>query len=114
MDIIINSLYKKKEIFLRELISNGSDALDKIRFQSISDPTLLGDTKDLDIRIKFDKEARTLTITDKGGFLDRQQLHHICAQYSTTIIPQPHRNSHCSAVLSSKHECMFFLFAPRC
>jgi len=74
MDIIINSLYKKKEIFLRELISNGSDALDKIRFQSISDPTILGDTKDLDIRIKFDKDARTLTITDKGIGMTKSDL----------------------------------------
>jgi len=74
MDIIINSLYKKKEIFLRELISNGSDALDKIRFQSISDPSVLGDTKDLDIRIKFDKDARTLTITDKGIGMTKSDL----------------------------------------
>ena len=74
MDIIINSLYKKKEIFLRELISNGSDALDKIRFQSISDPSMLGDTKDLDIRIKFDKDARTLTITDKGIGMTKSDL----------------------------------------
>jgi heat shock protein beta len=74
MDIIINSLYKKKEIFLRELISNGSDALDKIRFQSIADPSKLGDTKDLDIRIKFDKDARTLTITDKGIGMTKSDL----------------------------------------
>jgi len=74
MDIIINSLYKKKEIFLRELISNGSDALDKIRFQSISDPSILGDAKDLDLRIKFDKDARTLTITDKGIGMTKADL----------------------------------------
>jgi HSP90 family molecular chaperone len=112
MDIIINSLYKKKEIFLRELISNGSDALDKIRFQSISDPTLLGDTKDLDIRIKFDKEARTLTITDKGGFLDQQQPHNICAHYSTTTIT-PNRTATVTVTVllcCLQNMIVFFLF----
>eukprot|EP00296_Roombia_truncata_P007520 JP445958.1.p1 GENE.JP445958.1~~JP445958.1.p1 ORF type:complete len:843 (-),score=459.83 JP445958.1:346-2874(-) len=76
MDIIINSLYSKKEIFLRELISNASDALDKIRFQSIADPSALGegDNAKLDIRIELDKDAKTLSITDRGIGMSKQHL----------------------------------------
>jgi len=62
MDIIINSLYQHKEVFLRELISNASDALDKARFRAINDPDSLGDTKELEIRLEFDEEAKTVTI----------------------------------------------------
>merc|ERR1719326_612169 len=74
MDIIINSLYKKKEIFLRELISNASDALDKIRFLSVSDDSALGENKDLEIKIKFDKDARTLSIIDTGVGMTKADL----------------------------------------
>jgi len=74
MDIIINSLYKNKDIFLRELISNGSDALDKIRFLSVSDETALEAKKELEIKIAFDKDARTLTITDSGIGMTKADL----------------------------------------
>merc|ERR1719446_568266 len=74
MDIIINSLYKNKDIFLRELISNGSDALDKIRFMAVSDETALESNKALEIKISFDKDARTLTITDSGIGMTKADL----------------------------------------
>jgi len=76
MDIIINSLYKDREIFMREMISNAADALDKIRFLSVTDKAQLGqgDQADLDIRIKFDKDARTITITDKGIGMTKDHL----------------------------------------
>ena len=68
MDIIINSLYQNKDIFLRELISNASDALDKIRYMALTKPEVLGkgDEAKLDIRLKFDKDGGTLSIIDKG------------------------------------------------
>lgn len=74
MDIIINSLYKNKEVFLRELISNASDALDKIRFLALSAAGLLGDTKDLEIKISFDETQKTLTIRDTGVGMTRNDL----------------------------------------
>jgi hypothetical protein len=74
MDIIINSLYQKKDVFLREVISNASDALDKIRFLALSDESLMGALKDLEIRISFDKEARTLTFRDTGIGMTKQDL----------------------------------------
>ncbi len=76
MDIIINSLYTNRDIFVRELISNGADALDKIRFLSLTDKSQLGEgpLADLDIRIKFDKEARTITFTDKGVGMTKDEL----------------------------------------
>lgn len=74
MDILINSLYTEKEIFLRELISNASDALDKIRFLSVSNPQLLGDNKDLQITIESDSTAKTLTITDTGVGMTKNDL----------------------------------------
>lgn len=74
MDIIINSLYKKKEIFLRELISNASDALDKIRFLSVSSADALGDKKELEIKISFNADLKTLTLADTGVGMTRADL----------------------------------------
>merc|ERR1711966_396039 len=76
MDIIINSLYSNKEIFLREIISNASDALDKIRFLSVTDKDAIGEGEvaKLDIKIAADKEKDTLTLTDKGVGMTKQDL----------------------------------------
>lgn len=74
MDIIINSLYKNKEVFLRELISNASDALDKIRFLALSNPAALESAKDLEIKVAYNSDLKTLTIRDTGVGMTRTDL----------------------------------------
>eukprot|EP00557_Chaetoceros_sp_GSL56_P004423 CAMPEP_0176499108 /NCGR_PEP_ID=MMETSP0200_2-20121128/12728_1 /TAXON_ID=947934 /ORGANISM="Chaetoceros sp., Strain GSL56" /LENGTH=807 /DNA_ID=CAMNT_0017897459 /DNA_START=102 /DNA_END=2525 /DNA_ORIENTATION=- len=74
LDIVVNSLYQNKDVFLRELISNASDALDKIRFLSITKPELLQGKTELEIRISYNKEDKTLTITDSGIGMTKDDL----------------------------------------
>src|SRR3989440_1017812 len=74
LDLMIHSLYSNKEIFLRELISNASDALDRLRFAALSDETLHENNTDLKIHIAYDKEARTITISDNGIGMSREEV----------------------------------------
>ncbi|MEL7296217.1 MAG: molecular chaperone HtpG [Pseudomonadota bacterium] len=74
LQLMIHSLYSNKEIFLRELTSNASDALDKLRFEAIAQPDLLGDDPELSISIEADKDAGTVTITDNGIGMSRDEV----------------------------------------
>ena len=73
LNLMIHSLYSNKEIFLRELISNASDACDKLRFEALNDSSLYGDDAELAIRLSFDKAARTITVSDNGIGLSRDE-----------------------------------------
>ncbi|MBT3308490.1 MAG: molecular chaperone HtpG [Gammaproteobacteria bacterium] len=74
LKLVINSLYSNKEIFLRELVSNGADACDKLRFEGLSDDALYEDDPELKVEITFDKEAKTLVIEDNGIGMNRQEV----------------------------------------
>lgn len=74
LNLMIHSLYSNKEIFLRELISNASDACDKLRFEALSDGALYEDDAELQIQIDYDKDARTISITDNGVGMNRQEV----------------------------------------
>ncbi|MBK7547054.1 MAG: molecular chaperone HtpG [Rhodoferax sp.] len=78
LHLVTHSLYSNKEIFLRELISNASDACDKLRFDAINDSGLLEDAPNLEVRVSFDKDAKTLTITDNGiGMSTQEAIDHL-------------------------------------
>jgi molecular chaperone HtpG len=74
LDLMIHSLYSNKEIFLRELISNASDACDKLRFEAMTDPALFENDGELKIRVTFDQAARTITIADNGVGMSRDEV----------------------------------------
>ena len=78
LHLVTHSLYSNKEIFLRELVSNGSDACDKLRFEAINDGGLYENDTELKIKITFDKDAKTLTITDNGiGMSTQEAIDHL-------------------------------------
>src|SRR5437588_2560477 len=74
LDLMIHSLYSNKEIFLRELISNASDAIDRLRFAMQSDASLHEDDAELHIRVAYDKDARTITVSDNGIGMTREEV----------------------------------------
>ena len=78
LHLVTHSLYSNKEIFLRELISNASDACDKLRFEAINSSALYEDAPNLEVRVSFDKDARTLTISDNGiGMSEQEAIDHL-------------------------------------
>ena len=74
LDLMINSIYTNREIFLRELISNASDAVDKLYFRSLTDKDIQLSKDELDIRVAFDKDARTVTVSDSGLGMTKDEL----------------------------------------
>ncbi|MDT8989880.1 molecular chaperone HtpG [Curvibacter sp. APW13] len=78
LHLVTHSLYSNKEIFLRELVSNASDACDKLRFEAINNAALYEDAPNLEVRVTFDKDAKTLTITDNGiGMSQQEAIDHL-------------------------------------
>lgn len=74
LQLMIHSLYSNKEIFLRELISNASDAADKLRFEALASPALLEDAPDLAVHVAYDRDAATISVSDNGIGMSRQEL----------------------------------------
>ena len=74
LDLMINSIYTHKEIFLREIISNASDAIDKLLFKSLTDENVGLKKGDFAINVKLDKDARTITVSDNGIGMDEKDL----------------------------------------
>ena len=78
LHLVTHALYSNKEIFLRELVSNASDACDKLRFEALNNAGLYEDAPTLEVRVAFDKDAKTLTITDNGiGMSEQEAIDHL-------------------------------------
>jgi len=75
LELLTHSIYSNKEIFLRELISNASDAIDKARLKALTDTTFLGDDTDFEIKLRLDSDTKTLTITDNGIGMTLEEMH---------------------------------------
>ena len=88
LSLVINSLYSNKEIFLRELVSNASDALDKLRFRAVPEPALLDGEPTLIIRLRIDEAARVLVIEDTGIGMTEAELR---SRYGAGLQVRPHK-----------------------
>lgn len=85
MDMMIHSIYTHKEIFLRELISNASDAIDKLYFKSLTDDSVGMNKSDFKITLAVDKDARTLTITDNGIGMTKEEMEEHLVRSQTAV-----------------------------
>ena len=74
LDLVANSLYSEREIFLRELISNSADACEKLRYEAVSKKNILGDDKDFKISIRFSKKSKIIQVEDNGLGMTKQEL----------------------------------------
>ena len=99
LDLMIHSLYSNREIFLRELISNASDAADKLRFEGLKDDSLFEDDPDLKIRVEFNKEQKTVSISDNGIGIEPDKLKRI---FDTFYSTKPDRGKGVGLSLSKK------------
>ena len=81
LDLMINSIYTNREIFLRELISNASDAVDKLYFRSLTDKDVQLGKDELAIRVSFDKDARTVTVSDNGVGIPKDQQERVFERF---------------------------------
>ena len=86
MDLMINSIYTHKEIFLREIISNASDACDKLCYQALTDDSVKLTRKDFKIDLSVNKDARTITVTDNGIGMDKGKLAEILAKKDKPVV----------------------------
>ena len=93
LHLMIHSLYSNREIFLRELISNASDATDKLRYEALHNSALLENDPNLEIRVDFDKDKKTVTVTDNGIGMNREDvithLGHHCQIWYSRVFTDP-------------------------
>src|SRR5262245_17557968 len=88
LHLMVHSLYGNKEIFLRELVSNASDAGDKLRFEGLADSALFENDADLKIRVAYDRAARTITVSDTGIGMSRQEVIEIIGTLAKSGTPE--------------------------
>ena len=102
LDLMINSIYTHKEIFLREILSNASDACDKLCYQALTDDSVKLTRKDFKIELSVDKDARTITVADNGIGMDKEEIIRIARKidtFETSILPY----EDCCTVFTPKH-----------